>query len=264
MEGGALDSIVKVGRTAYAVLILLAAPLCSGAAAQESARDLVQRLLAAAPRLSFTAKGALTTVAGTREFDLQYKPLGDAGATYLEVTAPKDVKGTRFLFLERATSADEQFVYVPIARRTIRISEETRNQPFLGSDFAVSDMVKSELDAYTYSLVGEAEVGGRRCTLIEMVAKDAASDLYSKRIAAVDAGDLILLRTEFFDAQGKLVKVWTVEDLQKVDGVWTPMQQRMTNVQENKQSRIVLTEIKYRVDLPDHIFTRNYIDRRLE
>jgi outer membrane lipoprotein-sorting protein len=246
----------------YFTAVLLLAAHASQAADDAAARDLMKRALDAAPKTAFSATAKLTSDRGwVRELTMSHKHLNDLDATYLEVTSPMDLKDTRFLLLDRPVGRDEQFIYIPNLKRTIQVSTETRKQPFLGSDFYVYDMVRPEFDAYTYSIVGEEDVAGHHCKLVQSVPKNPAEDLYSKSIAAVDPTDATVWRTQMFDQSGKLFKVWTLEKAEKIDGNWTPMVQKMVNVQDKHESQLQLLEVKYNADLPDEMFQRSYLSR---
>ena len=228
----------------------------------DDAHDLVKRVADATPQTAFTAKATLTSDRGwTRELALSHKRVKDVDAAYMEVTAPMDLKDTRFLLLDHVVGKDEQFIYVPQIKRTIQVGGQTRKQEFLGSDFYVADMVRPELDAYTYTFAGDEDVGGRHCKLVQSVPKNPTDELYSKTILAVDPTDLLIVRTQLFDPDGKLVKVWTLEKVEKIDGNWTPMVQKMESVQSNHWSKLDLNEVKYNAALSDDIFTRSYLAR---
>jgi outer membrane lipoprotein-sorting protein len=104
-------------------------------------------------------------------------------------------------------------------------------------------------------------VNGRAVKLVETRPKAPAGELYSKTILAIDPKDLLVLRAEFFDPKGKPLKTWTVERLEKVDGIWTAMEQRMTNVQESATSRLAISDIRYNADVPDETFNRAHLGR---
>lgn len=250
-------------RMAIALLSVLAAGAANSSLAHGSdARALVKRVLDAMPDVPLTATMTLATEGGVRrELTLSQKRIGNTRASYLEVTSPLNVKDTRFLFLERIEGQDEQFVYVPAVKRVAQIGEDARKQPFLGSEFYVSDLVTPALDDFTYVLVGEAVFGGRQCTLVEATPKSPEEQLYGKTVFAIDARDLLIVRVEFFDRKGKPLKLWTVERLERIDGVWTARQQRMTNLQENVSSRLVIDAIRYHAEVPDERFTRAYLAR---
>ena len=228
----------------------------------DGARDLVRRMLEAVPKMPLTAKATLTSDRGwTRELSLSRAFVNGADASYLEVTSPLDMKDTRFLLFDRAEGRDEQFMYTPAVKRAMQVADETRKQPFLGSDFYVSDMVRPELDAFTYRFVGEEKIGERAAQLVEAVPKDAERELYGKTISAIDPVDLLLLRVQFFDEKGAPLKVWTLEKIERIDGQWTPLVQRMQALQEHHESRLTLTEVQHNADLPTEVFTRTYLTR---
>ncbi|MCC6765138.1 MAG: outer membrane lipoprotein-sorting protein [Deltaproteobacteria bacterium] len=225
-------------------------------------RDLVKRVLDAVPKVALTAQATLTSDRGwTRELALSRAFVDGADASYLEVTAPLALKDTRFLLVDRAEGRDEQFIYVPTVKRAMQVSDETRKQPFLGSDFNVSDMVRPELDAFTYRVVGDETVGGRAARLVEATPRTPEKELYAKTVSAIDPRDLLVLRVQFFDPKGGLLKVWTLDKVERIDGNWTPMVQRMEDLTDGHWSRLTLTEVRYGADVSPDVFKRSYLNR---
>ena len=242
---------------------VVVAALPSSSRADDSALDLMKRVRDAAPKTPFFAKGKISSDRGlVRELELSHKQVNnDVDASYMEVTAPMDLKDTRFLFFDHKTGRDEQFIYVPAAKRAIQVGGQTRKQSFLGSEFYVGDFAQPELEGFTYTFVGEEEVGGRKCKLVQAVPKNAEDALYSKSIAAIDPTDLIVMRTQLFDDKGQLQKVWTIEKIEKVDGSWTPLKQKIEDVQEHHWSELEMTEVKYNAQLPEEVFNKSYLTR---
>lgn len=241
----------------FTALLILSFAVPATAEQEDDPRQLIQRAVETLPDASMQATVELSSSRGwTRTFDIKGKRVDEAVASFIEVTGPQDVKDTRFLFFEHVNAPDEQHMYIPLVKRAIRIADETRKQAFLGSDFFISDLVAPEVDAYTYKFVGEDEVLGRKCRLVEAVPKDIESAVYSKSVACVDADERIVLRTQLFDKKGELLKVWTMKKLEKVDGFWTPFEQEMENVQDKTTSTITIKRIEYNVELPDDVFSR--------
>jgi outer membrane lipoprotein-sorting protein len=225
-------------------------------------RDLIKRAIENVPRVTSKARLKLSSDRGwTRDMELAHKRVGEREATYMEVTGPQDVRDTRFLFLESTEEEDEQWIRVPALRRAMRVASQTRKQAFLGSDFYVSDMVAPKLDDYEYEFVGDEEIGGRKCRLVQATPKDMEGEIYSKTVAAVDPKDLLVVRTEFYDLKGKLLKVWVTEKFEKSKDIWTPMVQVMTNVQDKTSSTIEVLDVEYGADLDDEMFTQAYFLR---
>lgn len=228
----------------------------------EDARALLDRMLHAIPRASFTAKARLRSGGGwVRDVEVRHRRIGNVEATLLEVTAPSDVQDTRFLLLEEAPGSGRQFIYMPAVRRTIELMGDSLKQPFLGSDFYVSDLVAPDPDAFDLSIEGAEEVGGHRCKLIAAVPKRPADAVYGRSIFAVDPDVPALMRAQFFDHKQAPFKVWTLGKLERIDGIWTPIEQEMVNLKTGSRSRLELAEVRYGVELPEHLFTREYLRR---
>jgi Outer membrane lipoprotein-sorting protein len=227
-----------------------------------AARELVRKVLDALPKEPLAAR-LKVTVAGepARSLEVSQKILGGARASYLEVVAPDELSGIRFLFLQPQDGPSEQYIKVPASRVAVQVSEEIRTQPFLASTFYVSDLVEPPIGMFSYAFVGEQELLGRKCKLVEAKPKSPKGQVYSKTILALDPNDLLILRREFFDPEGKLMKVWTIEKVEKVDGHWTMLEQKMENVQEKAASDLDVESIKYGVDLDDKMFTPKYLLR---
>ncbi|MFN8643202.1 MAG: outer membrane lipoprotein-sorting protein [Candidatus Binatia bacterium] len=253
------------GIRSHGVLTLAVAcwALWTGPAPAEdaSARDLVRRVLGALPQQTSQATVDLTVKGDKpRTLAISNKVVHGARGSYLEVTAPSDLAGMRFLFLQPVDGPNQQFLRVTASRKVILVAEEIRRQPFLGSTFYVSDLVEPKLDDFDYAFVGEATLLGRACKLVEARPKQP-DEIYGKTILALDPKDLLILRRQFFDPDGKLLKVWTIEEAKQVDGVWTLTKQTMENVQQRESSRLDVTAVRYGVELPDEMFTPKFLVR---
>jgi hypothetical protein len=243
---------------------MLAALVWTSAAAENPSdpRELVSKVIEALPKDSFEARMTVSSVAfEPRELRMVRRYVEGAHGTYLEVLSPPDLEGIRFLFLERANQPNEQFIKVAASRSAIQVSEEVRRQPFLGSTFYVSDLVMPDLDDYTYKYVGKDVVEDRTVTLVEMTPKDPDADIYGKTIVALDPKDLLVLRREFFDKDGKKIKVWTVDKLDKIHGTLSPTGQEMVDLRTGTSSRLDVGKVDYDAEVTDAIFTPKYLLR---
>lgn len=253
--------ILTGGVWALAAAALTCAPALAGAAADD-AGSLVKQAVAALPKKPFTATLRLTPPSQPpREIALEHKFVAGARASYLEVTAPEQLSGIRFLFLQPLNGEPQQYIKIAAAQNAVQVKDQVRKQPFLESDFYVSDLVEPALDAYTYKFVGEEELLGRKTKLVEAVPNNSANEIYGKTVIAIDPTDLLILKRSFYDLKGNLLKVWTIEKVEKVDGVWTMRAQTMTTVPAKTTSRLETPEIRYDVDLKDAVFTPEHLRR---
>lgn len=254
----------RVSLTFGVALGLVALLLPASAVATEvEARELAQRAVAALPSTPFSAKITLTTPHGVRYLELKQKKREDgARLGYLEVVGPDDLAGIRHLFIEPTDGEPpQQYLKLTASRSIVRVSAETRAQPFLQSTFYIADLTEPPFDNYEYSFVGSVELHGRHCKLVEAKPKDPTNEIYGKIIIAIDPKDDLVLRRQFFDKKGEALKTWQVEKLVKVQGILTPLVQDMRNLQEGTESRLETTELEYGADIPDAVFTPDYLKR---
>lgn len=243
--------------TALALVVALAAP------AADDARALVQRVVDAAPKVPSVSRMALSTPGGlVRELTVSRKTLANGiDARYLEITGPMNLKDTRYLFYDRGERRDDQFMWLPFMRRIVRLSDQTRREPFLGSTFFVDDLVERPIDDFRYRFVGEETIGQRVCRLVEVTPIHPEQEPYGRIVAAIDPTDLVVLRGQLYAHDGSLYKVHTVARLEKIDGYWTPTEQVMDNVHDRTSSRLVATSTEYDAPIGDEIFREAYLGR---
>ena len=243
--------------------VLLGASLAAAEAPDDDARALVKRVIDAAPEVPYVSRMELTTPGGlVREFNMNGKHMENGvEARYIEVTGPMNLKDTRYLLYDRSQRRDDQYVYIPFMKRVVRLSEKTRHEPFLGSTFFVDDMIKRALDDYTYRFVGDEMVGQRACKLVECTPKHPENEAYGKIIAAIDPIDLVVMRAQLFNQDGKLFKLHSTDIIEKIDGYWTPRQQTMRNLDDNDASQLTTVEIQYNAPLGDDVFRQAYLGR---
>ena len=250
-----------------ALLVLFLAAFAQLASADappaDDAKVLVQRVIDAAPSVPSVSRMELSTPGGlVRTFTVSRKKLDNGiDARYLEVTGPMNLKDTRYLFYDRSERRDDQFMYLPFMRRIVRLSEQTRREPFLGSTFFVDDLIERPIDDFRYAFVGEETIGQRNCRLVEVTPVHPEQELYGRIVAAIDPVDLVVLRGQLYAHDGTLYKVHNVDQLERIDGYWTAREQTMNNVHDGTSSRLVTTQTQYNAPIGDDIFREAYLGR---
>ena len=112
------------------------------------------------------------------------------------VTAPAKEKGVVFLKRE-----NEVWNYLPSIERTIKLPPSMMMQNWMGTDFTNDDLVQrsSITDDYTNTIIGEENVEGLDCWIIQLIPKEDAAVVWGKLVMWIDKKDYMQLRTEFFD-----------------------------------------------------------------
>lgn len=247
---------------AFALAVALLALGSPARAESAEARELMQKAVEALPNASFKARVRLTgDYRADRVLTAEHKVVDGTRATYLEVVEPDFLVGMRFLFRQQPGQPPKQHMRYIASKMPVLVAADTRAEPFLGSSFSLVDLVEPDLDAFTFELTGTDTVGGRRCKLVQATPKDPADEVYGKVVHCVDPETFVVLQREFFDPKGKKSKVWTGSKIEKVEGNWTVLDQRMRDVPRDVESRMEIVQIDYGVELPDSTFTTEYLTR---
>jgi len=173
---------------------------------------------------------------------------------------PASVEGTRFLTIENEDRDDDQWIYLPALQRVRRIAASESDSSFMGTDFTYEDLQSRSIDDYTYELLREETFDGRPCYVVEARAIDPADSSYSRSVQWVDAERWIPLKIELYDDRDRLLKVNTVTRLERVQGYWTIINNRMENVQTGHKTELFVQRWVYDEALPEGLFTRRFLE----
>ena len=189
------------------------------------------------------------------------KDYGKDSKTLMAFKKPLDVKGTAFLSWEydNPDKNDDKWLYMPALRKVRRISGESNNEAFMGSDFTYDDMGDRNVDEDTHTLLGEEVLAGHPCWKIRSipVKKESA---YDSRILWVRQDAFKTVRAEYLDAQG-LIKTFSVEELKPHQGFWTVFKMKMENHRENHATVMTVSDVAYDTGVSDRFFSVNTISR---
>lgn len=185
----------------------------------------------------------------------------DAGLDRLVIVfhRPASVQGTRFLVVENEDRDDDQWIYLPALDRVRRIAASEGDESFMGTDFTYDDLATRDVDEDTHELLREETFSGREVYVVESVPKDPDDSQYSRRVQWVAKDIWVPLKAEFYDKSDELLKTLTVEELEEVQGIWTPMVSVMENVQTEHATRLEVQKTRYNEDLNPDLFSTNFL-----
>ncbi len=168
--------------------------------------------------------------------------------------APADIRLTGLMTWENQDSDDTQFLYLPALKKTRRIASVDKEQSFVGTDFNYEDMANIKIDDYTYGPVSTRIMEGEECYYYECYANPAARPVYGRMNTWTNKKSLIRVHIEYYDAQGKLWKIGTARNIEKIDGIWTPLYVSMENVKDKHKTEIIVSKVVYNSGLPEELF----------
>jgi outer membrane lipoprotein-sorting protein len=174
---------------------------------------------------------------------------------------PYDVKGTAFLSWEydNPQKTDDKWLYMPALRKTKRISGESENEYFMGTDFTYDDLGDRNVDEDIHTLKDLEKINEHECYVVESVPVDKKT-YYSLKKSWISKDSLIVLKCEYFDKNG-LIKTYTADSIKLISGIWTADQISMINHRENHRTIIKTLEMEYNTKVEENLFTVSSISR---
>jgi hypothetical protein len=178
----------------------------------------------------------------------------------LRFVYPGDIRDTGLLSIERSDGEDDRFLYLPALGRSRRIAAQEEEDSFVGSDFSYEDISGQRLEDYDYEVLGVDIHGGRPVYLLESSRKDPGSRR-PRSVSWVDGERFVILKSEIFDASGDKSKEFNALRVERVDGIWTIMEQNMRSLRSETQTTLVVTRAAYNRGLASSLFSRQTLER---
>lgn len=203
----------------------------------------------------------------SRHVSFYEKDYGKDRKTLLFVEKPADVRSTAILinsFDEVKNSDDDIWLYLPALRKIKRLSSRNKRGKFVGSEFTFADMERLQLADYSYRYLGTEKIEQRPVHKIEArAASDRTTEKtgYSRRLIWVDSERFIILKDQFFDAQGIKLKELSSSKVENISGYWVATAQSIHNQQTGRQTQIKIHDIVYDQHMPDLLFSKQTLRR---
>ncbi|MBU2712078.1 outer membrane lipoprotein-sorting protein [Zooshikella harenae] len=170
--------------------------------------------------------------------------------------SPRDQKGTVLLTHAHPQANDDQWLYLPALRRVKRITANDRSGPFVGSEFAYEDMIRQEVDDYSYRLLKSTQFEDKPAWLLERTPKDIHSG-YSKQHVWLDKQAYRIWRIDFYDRKNTLLKTLFFEGYQQyANAYWRPLRSIMENYQTGKKTILEYSDYRFKTGLTTAQFSQ--------
>ena len=191
-------------------------------------------------------------VSGSRKIIKTMDALTDKKNSLVEFTNSQD-RGTKFLKIE-----DDLWMFFPDAEEIIKISGHMLSQGMMGSDFSYQDVMEADklTDLYDFKIIGEEEIDGRPCYVLQGVAREGVKVSYYRRVSWVDKERFIGLKEELYAQSGRILKETKVNIIEEIEGRWVPTNSVMENkLRKDTYTEFTITQIKFNLEIPEETFT---------
>ncbi|MEZ0574761.1 outer membrane lipoprotein-sorting protein [Halodesulfovibrio aestuarii] len=176
---------------------------------------------------------------------------------------PSDVRGTSFLTwgYKDIKQNDDMWVYMPEAALVRRISGGGKKGAFMRSDFANEDISRREVDDDKHALVGEEELYGVKCYVVDMVPVQTDNTNYMKRRVWVRQDIWLPSRIDYYNKSGAVIKRAIFGGYKQIEGIWTATRQLMKSMQRGTQTLLETRKVRYNTALKEEIFSYAVLKR---
>lgn len=178
---------------------------------------------------------------------------------FVEFTNPED-KGVKYLRIDK-----ELWIYFPDADDIMKISGHMLRQGMMGSDVSYEDLLSDEdyKSRYDIKLIGETNISGISCYLIEFVAKPEKKDItYHRQLIAVDKEKFVAMEIELFAKSGRLLKKMSQSDFRNFNGRWYPLKITVKDMKTaDSLTTLEFLELEFDVEINRNIFSLQNLKR---
>lgn len=189
----------------------------------------------------------------SRTFEMKSWALGN-DYSLIYIMKPKKDKGT--VTLKRH---NEIWNYLPKIKREIKIPSSMMMQSWMGSDFNNDDLVKesSILDDYDKRIIGEKEISGHLCYVIELKPNAKAAVVWEKIITYITKADYLTLQNEYYDEDNEMIKKMILSDIKVLGGRKMPTRLEMIPMdKENQKTVMIYKNIEFDIDISESFFSK--------
>jgi len=197
-----------------------------------------------------------------REIKQFLKDFGKMEKKIMFFVSPADVLNTSFMnwSYDESGKDDDQWIYLPALKKVKRISSDSKNDYFMGSDFTYDDLGDRKPNADIHTLLREETIDGEDCYVVESIPKEE-DYMYSKTITWIVKNKWINKKKEFYDEDDELLKTLTVMEVKNIKNYIIVVLSEMHNVQKDHKTIMKLDNVKVDVGVSDDKFTERMMKR---
>ncbi len=172
----------------------------------------------------------------------------------IKITEPAKDKGTGFVKRNK-----ELWNWIPSIDRLIKMSSSVMGQSWMGSDFTNDDMVResSMVKDYTQKILGEEEVRGFNCYMIELTPLPDAPVVWGKVVTWIDKQTFNFIRTQNMDENFELEQTMENYDFKQFGDRLLPSRMEMTPADKTGQKTVITTtKAQYNIPIQESFFSQ--------
>ena len=225
-------------------------------------RDLsITSSLSANINLTITEKGGASR---NRTIAMTTKSFADGlEKRFIKFIEPADVRGTAMLVVDNKNSADEMWIYLPALKKTRRIVTSEKGKSFMSSEFSNADMSSPAISDFVHKHLGKSGMNNQWIIESTPVNEDKADEYgFSRKISYINMTSNQVQKMEFYNFDNELFKIIEIKSIFPLsDGKYMVKNMVASNLNTNRKSEILFTNISEGVKVDDSNFTIQNLER---
>jgi len=182
---------------------------------------------------------------------------------FIKFIEPADVRGTAMLVIDNKNISDEMWIYLPALKKTRRIVSSEKGRSFMSSEFSNADMSSPTLSDFVNKHLDQSGSDNQWIIESKPVTEDKADEYgYSKKVSYLDMTNYQILKMEFYNFDNELFKIIEVKSTFELpDGKFIINNMVANNIQTNRKSEFVMSNLASDVKVDDSFFTMQNLQR---
>ncbi len=176
---------------------------------------------------------------------------------YVYFHRPADVNKMAFLVHKHLDRDDDRWLYLPALDLVKRIAATDKRTSFVGSDFFYEDISGRHLDEDVHELMKTTE----NYYVLKNTPKDPKSVEFSYYTMWIHRKTFVVVKSEYFDKQGKKYREYTAKDVKTIQGYPTVVKATMADLRTGGHTDVEYTGVAYNLGLPASIFSERFLRR---
>lgn len=195
-----------------------------------------------------------------REFTMLRLDIVEGGKQkyYTYFRKPHDVSRLTFMVHKIPGATDNRWLYIPSVDMVKRISADDKGSSFVGSDFTYEDVSGRHWSEDNHIILKEDKLGDNDVYVIESTPVEKYKG-FSKKISYIDKSHYLPLKEEYYNKKDELIRVFTAEKIEEIDGIITPTIRKMENVKKKRYTLVEFKGIKFNIGIEEKIFSERYL-----
>ncbi len=254
-------------RTACAVLAGLALALPGQAPAEDAPLDADAIMRKANDAFYYAGEDGRSDVemtirdaqGGTRSRSLRIlrRNEGRNQKFYVYFREPADVRRMAYLVWKKVDGEDDRWLFLPALNLERRIAPGDKRTSFAGSDFFYEDVSGRNLRDDMFELVETADTAH----VILARPKDPGSVEFAHYKIWIDKTTFLPMRSEYYDAGGKLYRTIVASKVETVDGIPTVLESTASDLTTGSSTVNSFSNVRYNVGFNPNLFTQRFLRR---